>query len=79
MPAEFVSLKGGPTVPEAVLGVAIDLDLRGFALSHQNGTLLVRPKPHMDPKPELSEEERSSIRRWKQHLLSVVVYCESDH
>lgn len=79
MSGVIVSLKGGPNVPEEVIGVAADLDLRGFALSQREGTLLVSPRSGIVPKPELTDSERSSIRRWKQHLLAVVVYCETDH
>lgn len=75
----FSTLKDGPTLPDEVLQLVWDLDLRGFVLSSHGDNLYVSPIGTGNAKPSLSVEDRSSIRLWKLHLLQVVAYCSVDH
>ena len=70
-PAEFVTLRNGPTLPLPVLQLAWGLEDRGFTLSlTPGGTLTVAPTN------ALSDADRIAIRRWRQHLTALTDYVE---
>lgn len=65
---------GELTVPDEALALFIDLDVRGFVLVQMpNGSLRVGRKDGLAQ--ELSEADRTGIKRWKLHLLALVGYC----
>lgn len=65
----FVTLRNGPTLPVEVVELAIDLEQRGFALSLDACHQIV-----IEPKAQLSNLDRSRIRRWRAHLGAVLAY-----
>lgn len=68
---DFVTLTDGSVLPRAALELAIDLELKGLRLTADNGTLRVSTVE--GTRPDLSEEDRDAIRRWKLHLLHIAV------
>lgn len=71
---KIVPLKDGPDIPLPALLLMVDLDLAGNKLSVE-GERLVVAGPH-NQKPDLSDEERAEIRKWKPHLMALVEYCK---
>lgn len=78
---EIVPLKAlgpdrpGLDVPAEALALFIDLDLRGIVCS-QNGGEKLRISRKDGTEPDLRDDDREKIRRWKTHLLALVVYCD---
>ncbi len=65
----LVTLRGGVVVPVTAWVLALTLEQRGFTLTRDGETLIVRP-------PErLTAEDCAAIRRAKLDLLAVVDYC----
>jgi hypothetical protein len=67
--SSFISLPGGPTLPAAVIELAIDLQQRGLHLTVEQGDVLF-----VGPRNRLTEEDRAGLRRWKLHLLALLAY-----
>lgn len=72
----FVTFTNGPTLPMEAWLLAVDLELRSLRLVAEGATLRVVAQ---SGKPDLSSEERESIKKWKMHLLVLVSYCSIDH
>ena len=69
----YCELRDGPVLPLDVVLLALNLEDRGFLLFRQDDILKVR---QASAGVELSEADQQNIRKWKQHLLAVVDYCE---
>jgi len=66
---EFITLKGGLTVPASALRLAWDLEERGLHLhTDDDGCLRVGPSSR------LTDEDRRAITTEKPHLLDLVRY-----
>jgi hypothetical protein len=65
----FVSLRGGLVVPVEPYLLILDLERRGIPVSVEAGDLMVGPGR------DLTDEDRTTIRRWKRHLVMLVNYC----
>jgi hypothetical protein len=64
----FVWFPGGMVVPAPAYILLLDLEARGFTLSQEHTTLVVRP-------PErLTRQDCQALRRWKLHLLMLMAY-----
>lgn len=72
MSTELVPLAGGLTVPVGVLTLMFALLNRGLEL-RQDGDLLRIVWPG-GAKPDLTETDVASIRRWKYHILALLAY-----
>jgi hypothetical protein len=71
MPGEsedYVPLKGGLTVPVASVFLLFDLERRGFRLSRCGPDIAIRPFD------QLTDADRRELRRWKDHVLSLLDY-----
>ena len=68
-PRAFVTLKDGPTLPVEAIELAIELEGRGFALTLDPCQQIV-----IAPTTDLSDLDRSRIRRWRLHLAAIVAY-----
>jgi hypothetical protein len=64
----FVTLKGGLTVPFEALAFAWELETRGFQMRVVNHELEV------EPHAALSDGDRTSLTRWRQHVAALVQY-----
>ena len=65
---EFVSLRGGLTVPAEPFRLLFSLLDRGFSLTPDQDALVVRPAQR------LTVEDHAQITRWKPHLLALLAY-----
>ena len=72
MTEDFVMLAGGLTVPVDAFNLAHELVGRGLILSQSGETL--RIKGPNGTKPDLSQSEVERIKRWKFHLIAMLVY-----
>lgn len=70
---DFVLLRGGLTLPIAVLRLAWALEARGLHLGVEGDMLTVGPRAL------LTDEDRASLRRWKPHLLALLDYDADAH
>jgi hypothetical protein len=68
-PAEFVTLKGGLTIPVPALRLAIDLEARGIPLATDADRRFVVPKDQ-----RLTADDLVNIQRWRGHLGAIVDY-----
>jgi hypothetical protein len=66
--SDFVVLKGGLTVPAAVLQLAWALWDRGLHMSVDGDMLTIGPRE------KVTDADRALIRRWKPHLLALISY-----
>ena len=66
--SDFVTLRGGLTLPLAAVRLAFDLEERGLHLS-VDGTVL-----NVGPGDRLTDADRVLIRRWKSHLVAIASY-----
>jgi hypothetical protein len=66
--SDFVLLKGGLTLPVAVVRLALTFEERGITLRVDGDSLLVGPRER------LTDADRELIRRWKLHLLALLAY-----
>lgn len=65
----YVTLRGGPTLPEDVIRFALSLEARGITLSSPcDGTLRATPRD------ALTDADIIGLRTWKLHLLALVNY-----
>jgi len=72
---DFIALREGPVLPIEAIELAIDLESRGVRLQRSAEKLMVVCD---DGRPVLSDDERSTIRQFKGHLLELVSYCEKE-
>jgi hypothetical protein len=73
--SDFVTLRGGLTLPLAALQLAWDLEDRGLHLTLDgDGDVL-----SVGPGDRLTDADRALIRRWKPHLLAIVAYDADAH
>jgi hypothetical protein len=70
---EYVTLRGGLTLPVAVVSLALELEARGLRLTVDGDGLLASPR-HL-----LTDVDRQQIKRWRLHLLALLDYCTTDH
>jgi hypothetical protein len=68
-PVEFVTLKGGLTVPVAALRLALNLEARGIALVTDAHHQFVVPQDE-----RLTADDLVNIQRWHTHLGAIVDY-----
>ena len=68
-PVEFVTLKGGVTIPVPALRLALDLEARGIPLATDADHQFVVPKDG-----RLTAEDLVNIQRWRAHLGAIVDY-----
>ena len=66
---EFVTLKGGLTIPVPALQLALDLEAREIPLATDADHQFVVPDD-----PRLTNEDRAAIHRWRLHLGAIVQY-----
>ncbi len=71
---EFVSLRGGLTVPMAAVRLALDLESRGFRLA-----LDAYEQFTIEPTASLTQADLAAIRRWRLHLGAIVGYDARAH
>jgi hypothetical protein len=65
----FITLRGGFVVPAPAFILMLGLEDRGFVVTREGDTLIVQPGVRLTP------DDRTTIRRWKQHLLALLHYC----
>ena len=68
-PVEFVTLKGGLTIPVPALRLAVDLEARGIPLATDADRQFVAPKDG-----RLTADDLVSMQRWRAHLGAIVDY-----
>jgi hypothetical protein len=68
-PVEFVTLKGGVTIPVPALRLALDLEARGIPLATDADHQFVVPKDE-----RLTADDLVNIERWRAHLGAIVDY-----
>ena len=68
-PVEFVTLKGGLTIPVPALRLALDLEARGIPLATDADHQFVVPKDE-----RLTVEDLVNIQQWRAHLGAIVDY-----
>jgi hypothetical protein len=68
-PVEFVTLKGGLTIPVPALRLALDLEARGIPLATDADLQFVVPKDE-----RLTADDLVNIQRWRAHLGAIVDY-----
>lgn len=71
MPASsdgYVLLRGGLCVPAAPLRLLFELEARGFTLTPDGDSLIIRPYSKLTP------DDRARITQWKWHVLALVDY-----
>jgi hypothetical protein len=68
-PVEFVTLKGGLTIPVPALRLALDLEARGIPLATDADHRFVVPKDE-----RLTADDLVNIERWRAHLGAMVDY-----
>ena len=66
--ADVVTLAGGLTLASEALAFAIDLDLKGVALTAHGDELIASPRAL------LTDSDLANLRRYKRHMLALVVY-----
>jgi len=68
-PVEFVTLKGGLTIPVPALRLALELETRGIALATDADHQFVVPKDE-----RLTADDLANMQRWRAHLGAIVDY-----
>ncbi len=68
---EDVTLRHGPTLPLAVVDLALALEARGLTLTVEGDDVLV-----VRPAGQLTDAERAAVARWRRHLVALVRYCD---
>ena len=66
--SDFVTLKGGLTMPLAPVLLLTDLASREITVWAEGDDILVRPWPRV------TDEERRALRRWKSHIMALLAY-----
>ena len=70
--SDVVELLGGLIVPVEALRLFLDLEDRGLGLRAEGDKLRILG---VNERTTLSPSEVTAIKRWKQHLLALVVYA----
>ena len=68
-PVEFVTMKGGVTIPVPALRLALDLEARGIPLATDADHRFVVPKDE-----RLTADDLVNMQRWHAHLGAMVDY-----
>jgi hypothetical protein len=68
-PVEFVTLKGGLTIPVPALRLALNLETRGIPLATDGDRQFVVPKDE-----RLTADDLVNMQRWRAHLGAIVDY-----
>jgi TubC N-terminal docking domain len=68
-PVEFVTLKGGLTIPVPALRLALDLEARGIRMATDADHQFVVLKDE-----RLTADDLVNIQRWRAHLGAIVDY-----
>ena len=68
-PVEFVTLKGGLTIPVPALRLVLDLEARGIPLETDADHRFVVPKDE-----RLTADDLVNMQRWRAHLGAIVDY-----
>ena len=68
-PVEFVTLKGGLTIPVPALRLALDLEARGIPLATDADHRFIVPQDE-----RLTADDLVNIQRWRAHLCAIVDY-----
>jgi hypothetical protein len=68
-PVEFVTLKGGLTIPVPALRLALDLEARGIPLATDADRQFVVPRDE-----RLTADDLVNMQRWRAHLGAIVDY-----
>jgi hypothetical protein len=68
-PVEFVTLKGGLTIPVPALRLALDLEARGIPLATDADHQFVVPKDE-----RLTADDIVNMQRWRAHVGAIVDY-----
>jgi hypothetical protein len=72
--SDFVTLRGGLTLPLGAVQLALDLEQRGLHLRREDGDVLF-----VGPRERLTDDDRAGLRRWKRHLLAILEYDADAH
>jgi hypothetical protein len=67
-PIQFVTVKGGLTLPLPAINLAVDLEFRGIVLAVDAAHELVVPTDS-----RLTAEDRAAIHRWRRHLVAILL------
>jgi hypothetical protein len=67
---ELIVLRGGTMIPLAALSLLWALEDRGFTVSVDGASLLVRPRSRLTP------DDDRAIRAYQTELLALVAYSE---
>ena len=70
-PPEFVTLRGGLTLPRPALQLVWDLEARGFCVGVTAGGDV-----EIQPAAALTTRDRAAIQTWGRHLAAVVRYVD---
>lgn len=66
--SEFITLRGGLTVPVEPVMLALDLEQRGFAMWAEGEDILVQPAKRLTP------EDIAGLKQWKRHVVALLNY-----
>lgn len=82
--SEWVDLKGGISLPMAVILLAVDLDFQGWEVTCVEDMLILRPKIQNATKAQqnaraLSDQQKSDVRALKPQLLVVAHYLSGPY
>jgi hypothetical protein len=72
--SNFVTFRGGLTLPVDAVRLALDLEHRGISLTVEDGDVLA-----VGPRDRLTDEDRTLIRQWKRHLVAIITYDADAH
>ena len=68
----YVVLKGGLALPIAPVLLALDLERRGFTLERDDQDIFISPYS------KLTDDDRSNLKAWKQHVLALIDYVQPE-
>ena len=67
---DFITLKGGLTVPAGVVQLGCELENRGFRLRLDGCSALV-----VEPEEQLTDDDIAAIQNWRYHLVALLHHC----
>jgi hypothetical protein len=70
--SNFVTLRSGLVLPLPAIQLALDLENRGLALRVEADELVVGPRER------ITDEDRAEIRRWRNHLIAIVIETDQE-
>jgi hypothetical protein len=70
---DFVTLRGGLIVARAALDFAFDFEARGGRMTVDGEFLALAPKRL------ITDDDRASVRKWRNHLLAICTYDADAH